>query len=299
MPGHAPSRRHRDLTAPGPGEGVGPIVAQVLWHRVVVEVDDRDAAAQLARLGQGAAHDVVPLATAHLRVTGSAATGYEVFDGADRLAEVATARLVLDEVFARVHRRAFELASLKGWVRFHGAVASIAGSRVAIVGPSGAGKTTVALALLAGGAAVETDESFVARGGDVFSVARRLHVKPGTAERLSGLPWLVDAPVLDGDPPLRVVDPTDHGLPWRLPLGPIDHVVVLQRVDGPSTVVPIAASAVVQGLIEECFPVTEARSAVVRQAAALVRGPALHAVGNGDDDRAPSLIAGLVRARAL
>lgn len=266
---------------------------------MVVEVDDPDAAAQLARLGQRATHDVAPLATAHLRVTGSAAGGYQVFDGPDLLARVATARHVLDEVFARVHRRAFELASLKGWVRFHGAVASIGGARVAIVGPSGAGKTTVALALLDAGAAVETDESFVARDGEVLSVARRLHVKPVAVGGPALPTWLARAPVLDGDPPLRVVDPTEHRLAWHLPTGPIDHVVVLERVDGPSTVTSVAASTVVQGLIAESFPVTESRAAVVRQAVALVQGPSRHRVGNGDDGEAPAQIVALLTGRDL
>lgn len=267
----------------------------MLWHRVVVDVGEADGAVaeQLVRLQQRAHHAVVPLATARLRVVGSVDEGYEVFDGPDRLARVATARAVLDEVFARAHRRAFELASLRGWVRFHGAVLSVGGSRVALVGPSGAGKTTTALALLAGGAAFETDESFVARDGLVFSVARRLHVKPGTAARVPGADWLDEAPILDGDPPLRVVDPTEHGLPWEVVLGPIDHLVVLERVDGPSTIAAIEASTVVQGLIAESFPVTESRATVVRQATALVRARPRHRVGNGPDGRAAALVASL------
>ncbi|CAN5441588.1 hypothetical protein BH10ACT1_BH10ACT1_33950 [soil metagenome] len=264
----------------------------------MVDVGGADAAAvdQLVRLRQRAAHEVAPSATANLRVVGSAAEGYEVFDGPDRLARVPTARAVLDEVFARAHRRAFELASLKGWVRFHGAVLSIGASRVAIVGPSGAGKTTLALALLQGGAAFETDESFVARDGSVFSVARRLHVKPGTADHVPTATWIQDAPVLDGDPPLRVIDPTEHGLPWDVALGPIDHLVVLERRAGPSSIGAVAASTVVQGLIAESFPVTESRAAVVRQAAALVRGRPLHRVVNGSDGRAAALVASLATA---
>lgn len=296
MPGQAPSRRPRRLSAAASPTSPATTESRVLWHRVVVDVTEADGAAvdQLVRLHQRAAHDVAPLATAHLRVVGSAGDGYEVFDGRDRLARVGTARAMLDEVFARAHRRAFELASLKGWVRFHGAVVSVAGSRVAIVGRSGSGKTTLALALLEAGATFETDESFVARGGLVFGVARRLHVKPGTMDHLPGATWIGDAPILDGDPPLRVVDPTDHGRPWIVSKGPIAHLVVLDRVDGPSSIEPIAASTVVQGLIAESFPVTESRAAVVRQAAALVRGRPLHRLANGSDGRAAALVASLV-----
>ncbi|MGV3759847.1 MAG: hypothetical protein ACO1PW_09960, partial [Actinomycetota bacterium] len=59
------------------------------------------------------AHDaepaLQPVATAELRVERDD-RGYEVLDRGDRLAVVTTPRAVLDTVFARVHRRAFELA---------------------------------------------------------------------------------------------------------------------------------------------------------------------------------------------
>ena len=262
---------------------------------MLVDVPDADAAVQLALMHQRAEHPVAPQATAHLTVTGDAARGYEVFDHGDHLASAATPRAVLDEVFARVHRRAFELASLKGWVRFHGAVVTVDGARMAIVGESGSGKTTLALELLVAGGAVETDESFVARGGQVFSVARRFHAKPGTVELMPAATWLDDAPVLDGDPPLRLIDPTEHGWRWRLPLGPIDHVVLLERTAGPSSIEAIGARAVVQELIVEAFPVTESRASVVRQASDLVRGTVTHRLRNGPDGRAQALLRGLAQ----
>lgn len=292
MPGQAPRRRARGLTpSPVPTED------QILWHRVVVEVADPRAAEQLARMHQRAEHDVAPLATVRLTVTGDAGAGYQVFDNGDLLARVGTPRQVLDEVFARAHRRAFELASLKGWVRFHGAVLTVDGSRIAVVGDSGAGKTTLAMAVLAGGGAVETDESFVARDGEVFSVARRFHVKPGTAELVPSAPWLADAPVLDGDPPLQLVDPTEHGLAWRLPVGPVDHVVQVERTSGASRLEPVGASVVVQGLIAESFPVVESRAVVVRQASAVVAGVPTHRLANGPDGVAPELLRSLTLRR--
>lgn len=243
---------------------------------------------------QSATYEAAPLVTSNFVVAGNATTGYEIFDGPDRFAVATTPRRVLDEVFGRAYRRAFELASLKGWVRFHGAVVTIGGARIAIVGPSRAGKTTLALALLARGHGVETDESFIARGADVMAVARRLHVKPGWVDVVPDATFVNDAPVLDGTPPLRAVDPTEHGFPWRLTDGPIDQVVLLSRTDAVSRMDPVGASAAVQLLIDESFAVTETRSAIVRQAAALVRGRAIRNIVNGSDGNAVSLIERLI-----
>lgn len=271
-----------------------PLTSQVLWHRVIVDVSDGAAATQLARMHQRADHAVAPIATVHIKVTGDGSAGYQVFDGQDLLAEVTSPREVLDEVFARVHRRAFELASLKGWVRFHGAVLRIGNQRLALVGASGSGKTTLALRLLTNGHAIETDESFVARGADVFSVARRLHVKPGTTERFPDTSWASAAPILDGAQPLRTVDPTEHGFGWPITSGPIDHIIVVEPNDGPSALTPVGPSELIQGLIEESFPVTEPRAAVVRQAAALVTGRGTYRLLNGGDGQAAELVARLV-----
>ncbi len=295
MPVQAPLRRARGLSSdlPALATATGPLRCQVLWHRFEVEADDLDVRAQLALMFQAATHDIAPATSARIQVTGDPSAGYEVLDNGDLLARVATAREVLDEVFARCHRRAFELASLRGWVRFHGAVASIDGFRFALVGPSGAGKTTLAAALLSSGASVETDESFVAREGQVVSVARRLHVKAGTAAIGADLSWSAEAPVLDGDPPLHVVDPTEHGFEWHLPTGSLDAVVLVDRTDSPSSVQPIGASTAVQRLIAESFPVVESRASIVRQASALVRGTSTFVVHNGADTRAVDLIIAL------
>ncbi len=250
---------------------------------------------ELRLLHQRAEHDPEPLAGVHLTVVGDAASGYELFDGPDQLATAATPRAVLDLAYERVHRRVFELASLRGWVRFHGAVIDIDGARVALVGPSGVGKTTLALSLLVGGGGVETDESFVTRAGEVLAVARRFHVKPGWREIMSGADWLDDAPVLAGDPPLRLVDPTEHGLGWHVPIGPIDRLVVVERGEGPSLVEPLPTSDAVQVLIDQSFPLSESRGSIVRAAAMLADSCATHRLVNGADTDGERLLRILAR----
>src|SRR5690606_24196665 len=189
-------------------------------------------------------------------------------------------------------RRAFELAALAGWVRVHGVVLRIGGSRLVLIGESGAGKTTLALAALAAGHLAEGDESFLVRAGQVVAVPRRFHVKPGAEAVVpEAAGWLAAAPVLDGDPPLRLFSPTAAGRAWTLPAGPVDHVVVLERTGGPSTLEPASAAEVAPLVVAQAFPTVEARTQVVREVAGLLRGVRVHALRAGTDGAAPSLLA--------
>ena len=165
-----------------------------------------------------------------------------------------------EAVFMRVYRRALELASLKGWLHVHGAVVGFGDHRVAIVGPSSAGKTTLAIGLLCEGANVEVDETFFTRDREVVGVARRFHVKPGTLTLMNSVQWLVDAPML-GSLPIRAVDPTEHGFTWDLPVGPLRDLVVLRRTDGPSRLESARTPLVVQEFICQVLPRLEPRTA--------------------------------------
>lgn len=259
----------------------------MLWHAVEL---DLDAAAPevdeaLRGLRQGAVHPMAPRASVALRVVSTDGV-HHVDDNGDRLASVTTGRAVLDTAFTRTYRRALELPALGGWVRVHGTVLQVAGQRWAIVGPAGAGKTTLALAALAAGEQAEVDESFLVRDGEVLGVARRFHVKPGSEVVVPAVaPWLATAPVLEGSPPLRLLDPTEIGRPWPLTCGPVDHVAIVER--GPVTDLrPLAATEAAPSVMGQAFPTVEARSTVVRQVASLLRGAAVHRLVVGPDGRA-------------
>jgi len=271
---------------------------QVLWHDVRVETEDPAVFACIGLMVQQATQHLALQARVRLAVRGAAGAGYQIFDGGDLCATAETPEEVLDIVYMRVNRRAMELASLKGWVRMHGAVAGLGGHRVAVVGAGASGKTTLAVGLLCDGVNVEADESFLARDGDVLGVPRRLHVKPGTVAFVSAAPWLLDAPEL-GPLPIRVVDPTEHGFAWDLPIGPIQDLILLQRTDGPSRLEPLPASRAVQEIMGQVFPVLEPRRVIVRQAAQLASFARCHALHAGPDGAAPGLVKVLVTSAGL
>ncbi len=98
-------------------------------------------------------------------------------------------------------------------------------ARVLVVGPSGAGKTTLATRLLLDGADVQGDESVLVRRGESLAVPRALHLKPGAARVLPELAAVIPELPVVGE--VTVLDPARVGRPVNLRLAPVEHVVVL------------------------------------------------------------------------
>ena len=227
---------------------------QLLWHEVVIESPSHEVLDALAYMTQQAAHTFAPK-RAMSYVVESTGSAFSVFEEGDSLSVEADASGVLDAVYRRVHQRAFELASLLGWVRVHAALVTLAGGRVLAVGPSGVGKTTLASRLLFDGAQVHGDESVVLRNGRALAVARPFHVKPGIDDHVPELrPLWSSLPCLEGDPPIRAFDPSVAGFSWTIDDGPVDHVVLLERGDGRGAALePLGATAAMPSLVEEVF----------------------------------------------
>ena len=205
--------------------------------------------------------------------TGSA---FSVVEEGDALSVETDADHVLDAVYRRVHQRAFELASLLGWVRVHAALVTLAAGRVLAVGPSGVGKTTLASRLLFDGVRVDGDESVVLRNGRALAVARPFHLKPGIDDHVPELrPLWSSLPCLEGDPPIRAFDPSVAGFAWTIDDGPVHHVVPLGKElhgDGP-VLEPISATTAMPSIVDQVFRNQEPTRAVVAEVAA-VRVPA-------------------------
>lgn len=270
----------------------------LLWHRFDVRVEgenEEEAVAVVERLvptSSTAEAGLEPLVTTRLEVEGPVADGaFRVLDGGDELAVVASTVALASVLHTRVHRRAFELAARRGWVRFHAATADVAGRRVLAVGPSGTGKTTLALGLLVAGAEVQGDESVLVQHGRSLAVPRRFHVKAGSEVLVpEAAAWLRDARPLDGAPGVLALDPSVAGRPWRTSLAPVDDVLLLHRTDGPSTLGPATSADALAVLTHEAFRTVEPRAAVVRAVAGLASRATFHQLHLGPDGLGPQLV---------
>jgi hypothetical protein len=212
---------------------------------------------------------------------GPLGTGFVVHEDGDRLAEVASATDARDVVHQRVHRRAFELAARKGWARLHGALVDVDGARVAIVGPAGAGKTTLALALALDGAGIQGDESLLVRDGESLAVPRPLHLKPGIDHQLPALARVLGDLPRVGD--VAILDPGRHlALPWALSAAPVDHVVLLEPGDRSVRCEPVGPTAAMPRLVPELFPLVEDKATLLARLSELVRATPVHTLTVGE-----------------
>jgi hypothetical protein len=148
----------------------------------------------------------------------------------DALCAVASPTEMRDAIYARAHRRAFELARLKGWTLLRGALIDIGERRILLIGPRRE-QAIVGLRLALSGAQIQGTDSVWMRDGLLFAVPAPLtieddaaHEVPQIASQLAALPRAHGLVILD---PAR-----DLGLPWRLRIAPVDHVVLLESAEG-------------------------------------------------------------------
>jgi hypothetical protein len=231
--------------------------------------------------------------------------GFAVSEEGDSLATVSTAEAAADLVHVRAHRRAFELASLSGWARVHAAtvdLATVDGERVRVlvVGPSGAGKTTLATRLLFDGADVQGDESVLVRRGESLAVPRALHLKPGASAVLPELGAVLPELPVVGE--VTVLDPSRVVRPVTLRVAPVEHVVVLagrpgQHATHPTegvTCTPLDGGTVLEALLTDAFPLTETKARMVSVLAGAMVSAHGHRLTSGPPDSMVEALRGAI-----
>lgn len=287
--------RDRDLSAPSEPALRAPVAFRMLWHRVEVTAADPAVLDLVALMSPTAEQDELrPEQVLGLHVANEQDV-YVVRACGDVVGTAEDARHAAELVVGHVHRTAFEEAATRGWARVHGVVADHAGQRIAAVGPSGVGKTTLALALLAAGWDVQGDESFVTNGGRCLAVPRRFQVKPGTAAAVpEAAGWIRRGVRMDHLPGIRLTDPSTIGRPWRASAGPVDRVLVLERTDGPSAIAPLSTPEALAALRSELFVTVDHPPALARALTDLVCRAGLHRAEVGSDGRLAERLGRLV-----
>ena len=285
----------------GPGRQGGREIAgfRLLWHLVELDTGQADpkVAEALRYLVNGAEHDLPALAAMHYSVTTMADGSHVVSEEGDALEAVDSADGVLDLIYRRVHQRAFELASLRGWVRLHAAVVDGPGGRTLIVAPSGTGKTTLSCRLLLDGAAVAADESVMIRNGIALPVARRFHLKSDLEAAVPDLgPYTTELPSLGGGS-VRAFDPSEANFPWSVTQAQVAHVVLLERGVERSTLTPGSAVAVMPEIVAESFPHQEPTGALLAEIAAVLTRAQCWRLQMHSVNRAATLVASLPESR--
>lgn len=191
---------------------------------------------------------------------------YDIAEEGDPLDRVQTSADVIHVIYGRTHRRTLERFVLSGWVVLHGAVATIGDRRTLILGDKGAGKTTLATSLLYAGHQVEGDEMALVRDGQVLTLPRTFHLKPGIDRNVPQLSGQVeDLPAMyAGQDRISALDPSELGFDWKISIGTIDRVVWIKPNHGGETrLEPTPVFTTIQHLLEASLGWGENREVLV------------------------------------
>ncbi len=206
-----------------------------------------------------------------------------VAEEGDQLCVVAAPDEVRNVIYMRAHRRAFELAHLKGWILLRGALVDINRRRVLLVGGPGAWLTLVALRLALNGAAFQGADSVLLRDGLVIAVPRPLMLEGDAERQVPELAAIVPRlPQSDG---VAVLDPArDLAMVWQLRTAPVDHVVVLEPEPGALVVEPTGAAEILAELARALSPTSERPPPPIAALSAMLTAAQGHRLRGGDLD---------------
>jgi hypothetical protein len=245
---------------------------QLLSARVDIHFEDPVLAVQFDYIAVNAAQNILPSALLSYRVSGTGP--YEVFEECQFLAQAPSPADVQFHVYQRIYGRVLDRYVLAGWIVLHGALVSICGKRMLLLGDKGAGKTTLTSSLLFANHMIEGDEFVMLRKGTAMACPRRLHLKPGIEKQIPALaPHLADLPTAyAGTDIVRGLDPTELGFQWAINAAPIDHIIWIRPNHGhTTTLLPLSSLAILQRLTEGFLGWGESKQQVFEYCAGLAR----------------------------
>lgn len=178
----------------------------------------------------------------------------------------------------------------EGYTRLHAGSVTLEGRRFLVAGPKGAGKSSLLLKLLVGGAEVHGDENVLFRGEETIPLPRKFHLRDGTLEmvpELKGTAAGLRRYEPSSVPPLCFFDPTNAGHPWRVTAAPADAIVFLEPAFGGDSVLePFPKVEMVQSLLFQTLNLAEKAGPQIEDLSGLVRRCASFRLRNGNLEQA-------------
>jgi hypothetical protein len=263
---------------------------QILACEIRIETESREIAERLRYMVQHASQD-------H-EITDRVV--YEIAQGGDDLllrengAVVATERssqIIFEILFKRVHHRSF--AALPEDIRIHAASGVHAGRMFLLVGNQHAGKTTLAIALLASGMQIVGDELVVLRNGLAAAYPRKFYPREVSFDLMPRLKDIAQSlpRVFLVDGPRMAVDPFTFNSPWHIARHPIGAIFYLDPNFGSRTKAsPCSKIDMTRLVMEQCAPPGSGRRDWIGDLCATVNNASAHLLALGDLDSAVTVV---------
>lgn len=172
-----------------------------------------------------------------------------------------SASVALEVLYERMHRHALD--RLSGHIRIHAASGLARQGAFLLVGSKRAGKTTLALRLMADAYDITGDELVLLHDGQAVAFPRKFYVRQGSLGLLpqvdalkAGLPFVVHPK----EGRLVATDPTQFGRPWQIRPAPVAAIFFIEPNHGAtSTILPCRKVEMVRRVIAESTPPASGR----------------------------------------
>ncbi|MGA2025250.1 MAG: hypothetical protein ABSH23_10885 [Steroidobacteraceae bacterium] len=206
-------------------------------------------------------------------------------------------KALLETLFKRIQERSF--AAVPEYVRIHAASGVYAGSLFLLVGNPHAGKTTLALALLASGMQIVGDELVVLRNGLAAAYPRKFYPREISFDLLPGLkdiaPSLPRVYSADGGRRMAV-DPLTFNRPWQIARLAVGTIFYLDpNFGGRTSASPSSKVDMARLVMEQCAPPRSGRSDWIGDLCAMVNGASAYRLAVGELGSAVAVVRDCLR----
>jgi hypothetical protein len=200
--------------------------------------------------------------------------------------------ILFEELFKRIHQRAF--AALPDDIRIHAASGIHNDRMFLLVGNPYAGKTTLAIHLLAAGMRIVGDELVMLRNGLAVAFPRKFYPREISFDLLPSLKSIAPSlPLVFGGDGIRrmAIDPIALGRPWHIARLPVGAIFYLDPDFGSRTKATRSPKIdMVRLVMEQCAPPRSGRGSWIGDLCAMVNGASTQMLEVGDLDSALTLI---------
>jgi hypothetical protein len=220
-----------------------------------IQTDSRELADWLSHLTQRAEQDVPLVQRCTVTITWTGEEFRISGDGMEDDFELSVTS-ALETLYQRLHGRA--IAALPDHIRINATSGMHAGGSFLIIGPEGAGKTTLALSLMLQGIDVTGDVLVLLRDGEALPFPRKFYAREDSIGRIPKLSLSGRFAACVSNPQEgRVValDPLEFGKPWRIAPAAVSTLLYIEPNHGArSALRRIGKVDMTRRVLRHCLP---------------------------------------------
>jgi hypothetical protein len=252
-----------------------------------IQTNSQDVIKGLSYIAQRAEQDVPLVQRCTVTITWTGDEYRISGDGMEEDFELSVTS-ALETVCQRLHNHA--IAALPDHIRISAASGIHAEHAFLIIGPEGAGKTTLALSLMMEGVDITGDALVLLRDREALPFPRKFHAREDSIGRIPTLRTVARFAACVSNPQegrLMGLDPLEFGKPWRIAPVAVSTIFYIEPNHGArTTLLPCGKVEMIRRMLPLCAPPVSGRPGWLGDICATVNQAGTFVVELGDLDSA-------------